>query len=54
VAGPSPDAPDIYSPLQEGWISPGFVESNGRPSWQVLPDAKGPDYVKGASYGTAI
>ena len=23
VAGPTPDAPDVYSPLQEGWVSPG-------------------------------
>src|SRR5215469_1262895 len=30
VAGPTPDAADIYSPLQEGWISPGFVENTGR------------------------
>ncbi|WP_428491871.1 xanthine dehydrogenase family protein molybdopterin-binding subunit [Rhodopila sp.] len=54
VAGPTPDAPDVYSPIQEGWISPGFVESNGRPVWQVLPDAKGPEYVKGATHGAAI
>ncbi|WP_310196865.1 molybdopterin cofactor-binding domain-containing protein [Ancylobacter sp. 3268] len=54
VAGATPDAPDLYSPIQEGWISPGFVESSGRPVWQVLPDAKGADYVKGATYGTAI
>ena len=54
VAGPVPDAPDVYSPIQEGWISPGFIESNGRPVWQVLPDAKGPDYVKGATHGAAI
>jgi CO/xanthine dehydrogenase Mo-binding subunit len=54
VAGPTPDAPDAYSPIQEGWISPGFVESNGRPIWHVLADAKGADYVKGANYGTSI
>jgi CO/xanthine dehydrogenase Mo-binding subunit len=54
VAGSGPDAQDVYSPIQEGWISPGFVESNGRPIWQVLPDAKGAEYVKGATYGTAI
>ena len=54
VAGPSPEAPDVYSPIQEGWISPGFVESGGRPVWQALPDAKGADYVKGATYGAAI
>jgi CO/xanthine dehydrogenase Mo-binding subunit len=54
VAGPGLDAPDVYSPIQEGWISPGFVESNGRPVWKVLPDAKGPEYVKGAQYGAEI
>ena len=54
VAGPNPDAPDVYSPVQEGWISPGFVESNGRPIWHVVADAKGPEYVKGATYGAAI
>jgi CO/xanthine dehydrogenase Mo-binding subunit len=54
VAAPTPDAPDIYSPLQEGWISPGFVGSSGRPIWKPLPVAKGADYVKGATYGEAI
>lgn len=55
VAGPEPDSPDIYSPIQEGWISPGFVDGgSGRPIWRVLPDEKGSDYVKGAAYGEAI
>jgi CO/xanthine dehydrogenase Mo-binding subunit len=54
VAGPGPDSPDLYSPIQEGWISPGFVESNGRPIWKALPDAKGADYARGANYGAAI
>ena len=54
IAGSDPGASDVYSPIQEGWISPGFVSSNGRPIWQVLPDAKGPEYVKGATHGAAI
>jgi CO/xanthine dehydrogenase Mo-binding subunit len=54
VAGATPDAPDVYSPLQEGWISPGFVESSGRPIWKPLPVAKGGEYAKGATYGEAI
>ena len=54
IAGATPDAPDTYSPLQEGWISPGFLESSGRPIWKPLPVAKGADYVKGAMYGEAI
>lgn len=54
VAGPAPDATDVYSPLQEGWISPGFMDGSGRPIWQPLADAKGPEYVKGAKYGEEI
>src|SRR6202140_4378907 len=27
VAGPTPDAPDIYSPVQAGWVSPGHVQN---------------------------
>jgi CO/xanthine dehydrogenase Mo-binding subunit len=54
IAGATPDAPDIYSPLQEGWISPGFVKGNGRPIWKPLPGDTNPDYVKGAKYGEQI
>ncbi len=54
VAGATADAPDIYSPLQEGWISPGFRQESGRPIWQPLPVAKGAGYAKGATYGEAI
>ena len=28
VAGPTPDSPDVYSPVQNGWVSP--AESHGR------------------------
>ena len=27
VAGPTPEAPDVYSPLQEGWVSPGKFQN---------------------------
>jgi CO/xanthine dehydrogenase Mo-binding subunit len=54
VAGPTPDAPDVYSPLQEGWISPGFLETSGRPIWQPLPVAEGGEYAEGATYGEEI
>ncbi len=53
VAGPSPDAPDVYSPVQEGWVTPGF-QNNGRPVWRVLPVAEGAPYVKAATYGERI
>ena len=54
VAGPSPDSPDIYSPLDEGWVSPGYFESSGRPIWKPLPVAGGAPYAKGAAYGEQI
>lgn len=54
VAGPTPSSPDIYSPLQEGWISPGFTSSSGRPVWKALDVKEGADYAKGATHGQEI
>src|SRR5262245_34658649 len=46
VGGPTPDAPDVYSPSKNGWVSPGFFENSGAPIWPRLPvpsgDAKNP------------
>jgi CO/xanthine dehydrogenase Mo-binding subunit len=53
VAGPSADAPDLYSPVQEGWVSPGF-QTKGSPVWRVLPVAEGAPYVKAAMHGERI
>ncbi|WP_232631919.1 xanthine dehydrogenase family protein molybdopterin-binding subunit [Methylobacterium sp. Leaf118] len=54
VAGAGPDAPDLYSPIQAGWISPGFTEGSGRPIWAPLPVSEGGDYAQGAAHGEAI
>ena len=54
VAGATPEDQDVYSPMQAGWISPGFLEASGRPIWKPLPVAKGGEYVKGATYGEEI
>ena len=54
VAGPSPDAPDVYSPIQEGWVSPGQVETTGRPIWAPLPIPTGREYATAATYGEQI
>ena len=54
IAGPTPDAPDVYSPLQEGWVSPGKYESGGRPIWAPLPISSGRPYARAATYGEEI
>ena len=54
VAGPTPDAPDLYSPVQEGWVSPGKFEAGGRPIWAPLPIATGRPYATAATWGEQI
>jgi Molybdopterin-binding domain of aldehyde dehydrogenase len=54
IAGPTPDAPDVYAPIQEGWISPGRFHNTGRPIWRPLPINEGSAYAKGATYGEEI
>src|SRR5438445_7394458 len=31
VAGPTPDSPDVYSPVQAGWVSPGRIQNTALP-----------------------
>src|SRR5262249_56250107 len=50
VGGPTPDAPDVYSPVKNGWVSPGFFESSGRPVWARLPTPTRQAYAEAASY----
>src|SRR5258707_15870228 len=33
VGGPTPNAPDVYSPVKNGWGMPGLFESSGPPGW---------------------
>jgi CO/xanthine dehydrogenase Mo-binding subunit len=54
VGGPTPDAPDVYSPAKNGWVSPGFFESSGRPIWARLPVPTGQAYAEAAAYGEKI
>ena len=30
VAGPTPEAPDVYSPVKNGWVSPGKFQGTGQ------------------------
>jgi CO/xanthine dehydrogenase Mo-binding subunit len=54
VGGPAPDAPDVYSPVKNGWVSPGVFENTGRPIWAPLPIPSGQAYAEAASYGERI
>src|SRR5436190_20837558 len=54
VGGPTPDAPDLYSPSKNGWVRPGFFEHSGAPIWQRLPVPSGAAYAEAASYGEKI
>jgi CO/xanthine dehydrogenase Mo-binding subunit len=54
VAGATPDAKDIYSPLQEGWVSPGKFQNTERPIWAPLPIPTGQAYVAAAVHGEKI
>src|SRR5499425_3826038 len=44
VAGPTPDAPDVYSPVKNGWVSPGRFENTGPPMGAPLPIPTGQAY----------
>ena len=48
VAGPTPDAEDVYSPMLAGWTFPILYQKDDRPAWAV-PSASGSDAQR-ASY----
>src|SRR5215831_3749176 len=54
VGGATPDAPDVYSPVKNGWVSPVSVESSGRPMWAPPRNGAGQAYAEAATYGEKI
>jgi CO/xanthine dehydrogenase Mo-binding subunit len=54
VAGSTPDAPDVYSPVKNGWVSPGVFNENQHPVWERLPIPSGQEYAEAADHGEAI
>jgi CO/xanthine dehydrogenase Mo-binding subunit len=54
VAGPTPDAPDAYSPVKNGWVSPGRFQDTERPIWARLPIPTGGAYAEAATHGEKI
>ncbi len=53
VAGPTPQAEDIYSPMLAGWTFPSLYKKDDRPSWAV-PSAIGSDAARASYYGDQI
>ncbi len=58
VAGPTPEAADIYSPVKNGWVSPGKFQRTAqnaeRPIWARLPVPIGAAYAEAADIGEGI
>lgn len=54
VAGATPDAPDVYSPVLAGWVTPGRIQHSPLPVWSPFAkDTKLP-YGKAAILGEEI
>jgi CO/xanthine dehydrogenase Mo-binding subunit len=54
VAGATPDAPDVYSPVLAGWVNPGKSQSSALPVWSSLAPNADASYAKAAVYGDQI
>jgi CO/xanthine dehydrogenase Mo-binding subunit len=54
IAGATPEAPDVYSPVLAGWVSPGRLQNTELPVWTPLASPTGSPYAKGATYGEQI
>jgi CO/xanthine dehydrogenase Mo-binding subunit len=54
VASAAPDAPDVYSPILAGWVSPGRIQSSALPVWSSLAQNTDAPYAKAAVYGDQI
>ena len=53
IAGASPDAEDVYSPMRAGWTFPILYQKDDRPSWAV-PSASGSEAQRASYYGDQI
>jgi CO/xanthine dehydrogenase Mo-binding subunit len=54
VAGATPDAPDVYSPVLAGWVTPGRLQNSPLPVWSPLARETEPLYGKAAILGDQI
>jgi CO/xanthine dehydrogenase Mo-binding subunit len=54
VAGATPDAPDVYSPILAGWVSPGRSQNAPLPIWSPAAKDTEASYAKAAIHGERI
>src|SRR6202167_1722537 len=58
LGGPTPEAADIYSPVKNGWVSPGKFQHIGQnteaPIWGRRPIPTGASYAEAADIGAKI
>jgi CO/xanthine dehydrogenase Mo-binding subunit len=54
VAGATPEAPDVYSPILAGWVSPGRIQNSALPVWSPLAKETQAPYDKAAHHGEQI
>ncbi|MDB5575259.1 MAG: xanthine dehydrogenase, partial [Bradyrhizobium sp.] len=54
VAGATPEAPDICSPLQAGWVTPARIQDSALPVWTSFAQEAQAPYGKAAVHGEQI
>src|ERR1700687_4982788 len=54
VAGATPEAPDIYSPVQAGWVTPARIQDTALPVWAPFAKETQPPYGAAATHGEQI
>jgi CO/xanthine dehydrogenase Mo-binding subunit len=54
VAGPTPESPDVYSPIQAGWVTPGRIQNTELPVWSSYAKETAAPYGKAAVHGEQI
>jgi CO/xanthine dehydrogenase Mo-binding subunit len=57
LGGPTPEAADVYSPVKNGWVSPGKFQrskNSEMPIWPRLPIPTGAAYAEAADIGAKI
>jgi CO/xanthine dehydrogenase Mo-binding subunit len=54
VAGPTPESPDVYSPVQAGWVTPGRIQDTALPVWSSFAKETLAPYGQAAIHGEQI